>query len=82
MLPLTAQAFVEDRDLAAVLTRFQPQLAFVAVGYPVRAADRVELGRTHRTLAFRPISSLKALRPKVANMGAAGAHAICGNRGT
>jgi len=82
MLSLTAQALVQDCDLAAVLTRFQPQLAFVAVGYPVRPADRVELGRTHRTLALRPTCSLNALRPKVTNMGAAGAHAICGNRGT
>jgi hypothetical protein len=82
MLPLTAQALVQDRDFATVLTGFQPQLAFVAVGYPVRATDRVELGRTHRTLALRPTPSLDALPPEVAIMGAAGAHAICGNRGT
>ena len=82
MLSLTADAFVQDLDLAAMLTNFQLQLAFVVVGYSVRAADRIELGRTHRTLALRPTPSLNALRPIVASMGAAGAHAICGNRGT
>ena len=82
MLPLTAQALVQDSDLAAVLTGLQPQLAFVAIRYSVRAADRVELSRTHRTLALRPTPSLNALRPKVTNMGAAGAHTICGKRRT
>lgn len=79
MLPLTAEALVQDRDLAAVLTSFQPQFAFVAVGYSVRATDRIELSRTHRTLALRPIPSLNALRAVVAHMGAARPHAICGN---
>lgn len=64
----TTEAIVEGRDVAHVLTCLESQLALIAVGDAVRAADWVELRRALRTLASRKSAFLHTFRPLVTSV--------------